>query len=64
MDQMTPDELRAHVSTLREVSSSPITLKKHLSNKKQEAKAAKTTTPKQTGADLANKYLNLGKKAS
>jgi len=59
--QMSPEELRVHVTTLREVSSSPMTLKKSLSVAKAEAKTNKATEPKQSGKDLTSKYLNFGK---
>lgn len=62
MHEMSPEELRERVTQLREITSSPITFKKSLTNKKAEEKAARTTEPKASGAELASKYLNLGKK--
>lgn len=59
---MSAEELREHVTTLREITSSPMTFKKFLTNKKIEEKTARVSAPKATSADLANKYLNLGKK--
>jgi hypothetical protein len=64
MHDMTPEELRERVTQLREITSSPISLKKSLTNKKADEKAARTTAPKASGADLASKYLNLGKKGT
>jgi len=63
MHEMSPEELRERVTQLREITSSPITLKKSLTNKKAEEKASRSTTPKESAASLTNKYLNLGKKA-
>jgi len=64
MHEMTPEQLRERITKLREVTSSPITLKKSLTTKKAEEKSAKATEPKATGAQLANKYLNMGKPKS
>ena len=63
MHEMSPEELRERVTQLRDITSSPITLKKSLTNKKAEEKVARGVAPKgPSAADLANKYLNLGKK--
>jgi hypothetical protein len=61
MHDMTPEELRERVNQLREVSSSPHSLKKSLTNKKAAEKAEKATEPKASAVSLTNKYLNLGK---
>jgi hypothetical protein len=64
MHEMSPEELRERVTQLREITSSPITLKKSLTNKKTEEKSARSATPKASAADLTSKYLNLGKKSA
>ena len=64
MHEMTPEKLRERVTQLRDITSSPITLKKSLTNKKAEEKASRSTAPKESAAALASKYLNLGKKGA
>lgn len=61
---MEPEELREHVTKLREITSSPQTLKKSLMDKKAEEKASRKTPsePKASAASVASKYLNLVKK--
>jgi hypothetical protein len=58
IDQLSPEELRERVTQLREITSSPNTLKKSLTNKKQEEKS--TVQTKVSAAELTNKYLKLG----
>jgi hypothetical protein len=62
MHEMSPEELRERVTQLREITSSPITFKKSLTNKKAEEKAARAGEPKVSSEAIKNKYLNLGKK--
>lgn len=63
MHEMTPEQLRERVTQLRDITSSPIALKKSLTSRKEETKSARATAPKESAASLTNKYLNLGKKA-
>lgn len=64
MTQMNPEQLREHIQQLRAVSSSPNTLRAHISATKEATKRTKSTEPKEpkeSAASLASKYLNKKK---
>ena len=58
LSEMSIEELRAHVQELREVSSSPVTLKKKISDEKQTEKKS-SIKPAADAKKMLSKYLNM-----
>ena len=56
MTEMSAEKLREYVTQLRDVTSSPMTLKKMLQDKKEAAKPAKKGAATMSAASLADKY--------